>query len=79
MLRDRAGDKRQSARLLAVLVRSVAIVGTVAAAFGPAYAWLLLRLLYGERWSDTEAPAALAAYSSYILLLAVSTLGFPKP
>lgn len=57
-----------------MLVRSVAIVGLLSAAFGPAYSWLLLHLLYGARWSATAAPAALSAYSSYILLLAVSNL-----
>jgi oligosaccharide translocation protein RFT1 len=69
-----AGDKQQSARLLALLVRAVAIVGSLSAAFGPAYAWLLLHLLYGPRWSATAAPAALSLYSWFILLLAVSIL-----
>ena len=40
--------------------------------FGPAYTYLLLRLLYGLRWSETEAPRALATYCVYILLLAVN-------
>ena len=50
----------------------MAIVGLVAAAFGPAYSWLLLRLLYSTRWADTGAPAALGAYAGYIVLLAVN-------
>jgi Rft protein len=66
------GNKQQSARLLALLVRVVAIVGSISAAFGPGYAWLLLHLLYGPRWSATAAPAALSLYSWFILLLAVS-------
>lgn len=41
-------------------------------AFGPAYTYMLLRLVYGQRWSETEAPRALAAYCLYILLLAVN-------
>ena len=41
-------------------------------AFGSAYCQLLLRLAYGERWAATGAPAALAAYCPYILLLAVN-------
>ena len=40
--------------------------------FGPAYTYMLLRLLYGLRWSETEAPRALATYCVYILLLAVN-------
>ncbi len=46
--------------------------GLVATAFGPSYAYLLLRLLYGRLWSDTEAPAALGWYCPYIALLAVN-------
>lgn len=41
-------------------------------AFGPAYCQLALRLGYGPRWAATGAPAALAAYCPYILLLAVN-------
>ena len=44
----------------------------MATAFGPSYAYLLLRLLYGRRWSDTEAAAALGWYCPYIALLAVN-------
>ena len=40
--------------------------------FGPAYTYMLLRLLYGLRWSETEAPRALAMYCVYILLLAAN-------
>ena len=46
--------------------------GLFAVAFGSAYCQLLLRLAYGERWAATGAPAALAAYCPYILLLAVN-------
>ncbi len=41
-------------------------------AFGPTYTYMLLRLVYGQRWSETEAPRALAVYCLYILLLAVN-------
>lgn len=64
--------RRGHAQLLTTLVRGVSIVGLVAAAFGPAYSWLLLRLLYSTRWADTGAPAALGAYAGYIVLLAVN-------
>ena len=46
--------------------------GLLAVSFGPAYTYMLLRLLYGLRWSETEAPRALATYCVYILLLAVN-------
>lgn len=48
------------------------VAGLLAVAFGPAYSHLLLRVAYGQRWSNTGAPAALAAYCPYILLLAAN-------
>eukprot|EP00198_Chlamydomonas_reinhardtii_P011831 XP_001701168.1 predicted protein [Chlamydomonas reinhardtii] len=54
---------------------AVCVLGLAAAAFGPAYAYTLLRLVYGTRWSETEAPAVLAAYSVYVLLLALNGIG----
>ena len=48
------------------------LAGLLAVAFGPAYTYMLLRLVYGQRWSETEAPKALAVYCLYILLLAVN-------
>ena len=46
--------------------------GLLAVAFGPSYTYVLLRLLYGPKWSATEAPAALAYYCAYITLLALN-------
>ena len=56
----------------AIQFLSCALTGLMATAFGPSYAYLMLRLLYGRRWSDTEAPAALGWYCPYIALLAVN-------
>lgn len=44
----------------------------MATAFGPGNTYLLLHILYGSKYSDTEAPAALALYCPYILLLATN-------
>ena len=41
-------------------------------AFGPSNTYLLLHVLYGPKYSATEAPIALAAYCPYILLLATN-------
>lgn len=54
------------------MVRCVIALGLTAAAFGPAYAHVLLRAVYGPRWGDTQAPAVLAAYSGYTALLAAN-------
>ncbi len=50
----------------------VSCIGLLAAAFGPSYTYVLLRLVYGQKWSSTEAPAALACYCGYITLLALN-------
>ncbi|GIL76385.1 hypothetical protein Vretifemale_5979 [Volvox reticuliferus] len=63
------------ARALSPMVKAVAVLGLLAAAFGPSYSYVLLRLVYGTRWSETEAPAVLAAYSVYVLLLAINGIG----
>lgn len=65
-------DRARLGRVLALLVRGVSLVGLLAAAFGPWYSYTLLRLAYGPKWSETEAPAVLGCYSTYILLLAVN-------
>ena len=46
--------------------------GLLAIAFGPSYTYVLLRLVYGQKWGNTEAPAALAYYCGYITLLALN-------
>ena len=49
-----------------------ALAGLVITAFGPSNTYLLLHVLYGPKYSSTEAPIALAAYCPYILLLATN-------
>lgn len=46
--------------------------GLLAVSFGPCYTYVLLRLVYGQKWSNTEAPKALAYYCAYITLLALN-------
>jgi oligosaccharide translocation protein RFT1 len=64
--------KRERAVLLSTLCRGASFLGGLAAAFGPAYSYLALWLLYGSRWAESGAPAALALYSCYVALLAVN-------
>jgi oligosaccharide translocation protein RFT1 len=64
--------KRERAILLSTLCRGASFLGGLAAAFGPAYSYLALWLLYGSRWAESGAPAALALYSCYVALLAVN-------
>ncbi|KAJ0043485.1 hypothetical protein Pint_17189 [Pistacia integerrima] len=41
-------------------------------AFGPSYSYSLIRLLYGQNWSDGEASLALKYYCLYIIVLAMN-------
>ena len=65
-------NKRERAGLLSTLCRGASFLGGLAAAFGPGYAYLALFMLYGTRWAESGAPAALALYSCYVALLAVN-------
>ena len=53
-------------------MRGVTVLGLLAVSFGPWYAYTLLRLVYGSRWSESEAPVVLSWYTGYILLMSVN-------
>ncbi|KAJ0098461.1 hypothetical protein Patl1_19833 [Pistacia atlantica] len=46
--------------------------GLIFMAFGPSYSYSLIRLLYGQNWSDGEASLALKYYCLYIIVLAMN-------
>ncbi|OVA06552.1 RFT1 [Macleaya cordata] len=46
--------------------------GLVFIAFGPSYSYALIRVLYGRKWSDGEAPTVLRYYCFYIIILAMN-------
>ena len=60
------------ARLLQDLLKLYALVALVAFSIGPIVAPILLRIVAGSRWADTEASNVLAIYCYYIPLLAVN-------
>jgi oligosaccharide translocation protein RFT1 len=62
----------KQAGLLSCLCQSISIIGGLSACFGPAYAYSALRILYGEKWATSDAPAALGLYSMYVALLALN-------
>ncbi|URD81103.1 Rft protein [Musa troglodytarum] len=53
-------------------LKVVLLIGLVVLAFGPSYSYTLIRLLYGRKWSDGEAPAALRYYCLYVITLAMN-------
>jgi energy-converting hydrogenase Eha subunit E len=60
------------AQVLTIAVKAVALLGLLAVSFGPFYSYTLLRIVYSQRWSETEAPFVLGCYTAYLLLLAVN-------
>ncbi|KAL8737662.1 MAG: hypothetical protein Q9181_001452 [Wetmoreana brouardii] len=62
----------QAAMYIRVLLRFYSIASVIVAAVGPTLAPLVLRLIAGSRWSESDAPFVLAAYCYYIPLLAIN-------
>ncbi|KAL9593320.1 MAG: hypothetical protein Q9179_005950 [Wetmoreana sp. 5 TL-2023] len=62
----------QAAMYIRVLLRFYSIASVIVAAIGPTLAPLVLPLVAGSRWSDSDAPSVLAAYCYYIPLLAIN-------
>ncbi|XP_038709681.1 protein RFT1 homolog isoform X2 [Tripterygium wilfordii] len=67
-----ADKNRKLERCLMEALKLVLIIGLIFMAFGPSYSYSLVRLLYGRKWSDGEASAALRYYCLYIIVLAMN-------
>lgn len=69
---------RQAKKVLTDILKLYNIIGLIACGIGPTVAPLLLRIVAGVRWADTEAGEVLATYCYYIPLLALNgvTEGF---
>jgi oligosaccharide translocation protein RFT1 len=66
------GGVREAKSLLSNILRLYGIIALVACVLGPTLAPMLLRIVAGERWADTEASSVLATYCYYIPLLAIN-------
>ncbi|KAF8644591.1 hypothetical protein HU200_066398 [Digitaria exilis] len=53
-------------------LKLITLIGLVIISFGPSYSYTLLKLLYGKRHSDGEAPVILRCYCFYIISLAMN-------
>ncbi|TYK16940.1 protein RFT1-like protein isoform X1 [Cucumis melo var. makuwa] len=73
---DKLGEYPDKTRKLAICLsealKLVVLIGLIFMAFGPSYSYALIRLLYGQKWSDGEAPTALRYYCLYIIVLAMN-------
>ncbi|KAG5538299.1 hypothetical protein RHGRI_019032 [Rhododendron griersonianum] len=70
-----AEDARKSWKLgssLTDALKLVLLIGLVVMAFGPCYSYSLIRLLYGQKWSDGEASSVLRYYCLYVIVLAMN-------
>ncbi|KAG5558345.1 hypothetical protein RHGRI_008316 [Rhododendron griersonianum] len=70
-----AEDARKSWKLgssLTDALKLVLLIGLVVMAFGPSYSYSLIRLLYGQKWSDGEASSVLRYYCLYVIVLAMN-------
>lgn len=70
------GEYQQKSRKLGTCLKDalklVLLIGLVVMAFGPSYSYSLIRLLYGQKWSDGEASTALQYYCLYVIVLAMN-------
>ncbi|GAA0185064.1 hypothetical protein LIER_32352 [Lithospermum erythrorhizon] len=74
--RSASGDDPQRisklGRCLTDALKLVLLIGLVVMAFGPSYSYSLIRILYGQKWSDGEASTALQYYCLYVIALAMN-------
>ena len=54
VLLRRISLRQEELKQLHALLRATSIFGLLFLAFGPPYAWLLLRMLFGAKWAETE-------------------------
>ncbi|KAL4327676.1 hypothetical protein AHAS_Ahas13G0123900 [Arachis hypogaea] len=66
------GKSKKLGNCLMESLKLVLLIGLVFMAFGPSYSYSLIRLLYGEKWSDGEASTALRYYCLYVIVLAIN-------
>jgi oligosaccharide translocation protein RFT1 len=64
----------ETKKLLTTVLRFYNLLSLIAVSIGPSLAPLLLRLVAGARWADTQAPSVLAVYCYYIPFLAINGL-----
>ncbi|XP_021716459.1 protein RFT1 homolog isoform X1 [Chenopodium quinoa] len=69
---DSKDRRKDLGRRLTEALKLVMLIGLIFMAFGPSYSYSLLRLLYGQKWSDGEASTALRYYCLYIIVLAMN-------
>jgi oligosaccharide translocation protein RFT1 len=69
---SRQANVASAREVLQNVLKFYTIIGLVACTIGPTAAPILLRIVAGSKWADTEASSVLVAYCYYIPLLAIN-------
>eukprot|EP01083_Nonionella_stella_P064359 167642_1 len=69
---DVAKDGTVIIDILSNVLKMVFILALICVCFSPNYSFMTLDVLYGEKWSKTDAPNALALYCWYLLFMSVN-------
>jgi len=59
---------------LGVLLKLLTVISLVLVTFGPPFSFAFIDVLYGAKWSATDAPAVLSAFCVYIAFMALNGL-----
>lgn len=60
------------AQLLSIMCKLMSLIGLSIASFGPSYAHILFRILFGTAYSSSAAPNAFGWYCFYLLVIAIN-------
>ena len=59
---------------LGVLLKLLTVISLVLVSFGPPFSFVFIDVLYGSKWSSTDAPTVLSAFCLYIAFMALNGL-----
>ena len=65
-------NKRVITEILSNVLKIVTILAALCVTFSPNYSYMVLDILYGEKWSETNAPNALSFYCWYLLFMSIN-------
>eukprot|EP01084_Bolivina_argentea_P010550 19664_1 len=69
---DKKTNKNIIIEILSNVLKIVIILALLCVVFSPNYSFMALDIIYGEKWSKTNAPNALALYCWYLLFMSVN-------
>lgn len=64
--------KPENLRFFRMLTKLMILICLYFLTFGPSYSYLLIQLLYGSKYSQTDAPMVLKVYCLYVCFMAIN-------